>query len=130
MTYFVGLQGSVAKTRIAGASYGGSALLATDPQGNQGIVVSAGFAGTIGTPGYSGGIQIGAATYQNIQGFLGPSYGAEASGGLVLNVGGGYSTNSSGVATYANIGIAAGKNIDVSPETLSNGLYILPFCSE
>lgn len=45
-------------------------------------------------------------------------------------VGGGYSENSSGTFTYAKVGAAAGKNIDYSPNTISNGLAILMWSVE
>jgi hypothetical protein len=86
------------------------ALFATDPQGNQALVLSTSAAATVGTSGVSGGLQFGAATYQNVSGFAGQGFGKEASGGLGLVVGGGYATSSSGVATYANISLAAGRN--------------------
>jgi hypothetical protein len=104
--------------------------MATDPQGNQAFIYSLGGAATVGTPGFGGGLQIGAATYQNVQAFAGASYGWEASGGAGLNVGFGKNSNSSGVATYANIGYAAGRNFDWSPSTGSNGLLIVPVCKE
>jgi len=120
----------VAVTKITGFSVGGSGVMATDPQGNQAFVFSLGGSATVGTPGFGGGLQIGAATYQNVQGFAGGSYGWEASGGVGLNVGFGKNSNSSGIATYANIGLAAGKNFDWSPSTGSNGLLIVPLCKD
>lgn len=96
------------------------------PQGNQGIIFSANGAATLGTPGGGGGIEIGAATYQNINGFAGNSFGKQANAGLGMTVGGGYSTNSSGVFTFATVGLGAGVN--VSPKSMSRGLLIVPIC--
>ena len=116
VTYYVGVQGSYTLTNGGfGASGGVAAGYATDPQGNEGLVYSLGGGATLGTPGGGGGLQIGAATYQNISGFSGNSFGQEAGGGLGLIVGGGYNTNSSGVFTFANVALAAGKNLDYSP---------------
>lgn len=131
VTYFFGLQGSVARTRIAGASYGFSGVWAADPQGNVAIVYSLTAAATLGTEGGAVGAQVGAATYQSLyDGFPGNSFGSEISGGSALNVGAGYAANSSGVATYANIGFAKGKNIDVNTHAVSSGVLIVPLCKE
>jgi RHS repeat-associated protein len=131
VTYYFGVQASYARTKFGfGYSFGGSIGIATDPQGNEAIIASPAGGATIGTPGLSGGIQIGAATFSNVSGFCGNSFGGEASGGAGLNVGGGYSTNSSGLFTYANVGIALGKNIDVSPKTISNGLRVKLVCQQ
>lgn len=138
VTYFFGLQGSVTRTRmastgygIAGASYGFSGVWAADPQGNVAIVYSLSAAGTLGTPGGALGAQVGAASYQSLyDGFPGSSFGREISGGRTLNVGVGYATNSSGVATYTNIGFAGGKNLNVNISTISSGVLIVPLCKE
>lgn len=129
VTYYVGLQGGYTLTK-GGFGFSGtaSAGFATDPQGNKGIVISLGGAATVGTPGGGGGLQIGAATYQNISGFAGNSFGKEGNFGRGVVVGGGYSTNSSGLFTYANIGAAMGKNYDYSQSTISNGVIIMPIC--
>ena len=103
-------------------------MLATDPQGNEALVLSTSAASTVGTPGVGAGIQIGAATYQNVSGFAGLSFGGEANVGEGLVVGGGYSTNSSGLATYANVSVAAGQTVDVS-KFVSNGNKVIPICS-
>jgi hypothetical protein len=129
VSYYAGIQGSYTLTRGGfGTGGGGGVGFATDPQGNTGVVVSVSGAGTLGTPGGGGGIQVGAATFQHISGFGGNSFGQEASGGLGLVVGGGYNRNSSGVFTYANVGIASGKNFNYSPSTISNGVKIIPIC--
>jgi len=129
VSYFLGLHGSAAKTKIVGASYGFSGVWATDPKGNQALVYSLTGGATIGTPGASIGLQLGAATYQDLKGFGDFSFGGEASGGNVLNVGGGFSTNSSGAATFANISIATpGKALDISPKATSYGVLIVPIC--
>jgi uncharacterized protein RhaS with RHS repeats len=130
VSYFTGVQvsGTATGGGLMGVSAGGSLVLATDPQGNQALVLSTGAAATVGTPGIAGGIQIGAATYQNVSGFGGPSYGKEASGGVGLVVGGGYASNSSGVATYANISLAGGKNLDVNTNAVSNGNLVVLIC--
>jgi uncharacterized protein RhaS with RHS repeats len=131
VSYYAGIQGSYTFTRGGfGASGGGGLGFATDPQGNQGLVVSLGGGGTLGTAGGGGGIQIGAATFQNISGFGGNSFGQEASGGAGLIVGGGYNTNSSGIFTYANVGLALGKNVNYSPRTISNGVKIILLCPQ
>lgn len=109
VTYFFGLQGAMARTKIAGVSYGVSGVWAADPQGHVGVVYSYSLASTVGTPGLSGGLEIGAATYQNFyDGLPGASWGKEASGGIGLLVGGGYASNAAGVATYATIGAGVG----------------------
>jgi len=129
VTYFVGLQGSYARTKFGfGFSVGGSVGLATDPQGNEAFIESVNGAGTIGTPGISGGFQIGAATYADVSGFCGNSYGGEGGVGNGLVVGGGYSTNSSGLFTYANVGGGFGKNINVSPNAISRGVKVKLIC--
>ncbi len=130
VSYFIGAQGSLTVSKKVGFSVGGSAIGVADPQGNQAFVVSLGASATVGTPGWSAGIQVGAATYQSYRGFEGGSFGWEISGGRGLNVGFGKGSNSSGVATYANIGFAAGKNFDLSPSTGSYGLFIVPVCKE
>jgi hypothetical protein len=129
ITYYLGVQGSYAYT-IGGFGFsgGGTVGYAADPQGNEGMVYSLNGAATLGSPGGGGSLQIGAGTYQNINGFSGNSFGQEAGGGVGLIVGGGYNTNSSGIFTYANVGLAAGKNFDYSPSTISNALIILLIC--
>lgn len=131
VTYFLGVQGSVAVTNnVSGGSYGFSGVWATDPQGNQGLVYSLTGAGTIGTAGGSIGLHVGGATYTNIRGFRGASYGWEAGAGHGLIVGGGTNSNSSGQAMFANISFAFGKTFDWSPKTVSNGLIILRICKD
>jgi hypothetical protein len=76
------------------------------------------------------GLQIGGATYQNVSGFGGPSHGREISGGIWLIVGWGYASNSSGMATCANISIAGDKNFDVNTNAVSNGNLVIPICKE
>lgn len=129
VTYYFGLQGSYTRSKGGfGYSITGGLGFATDPQGNTAAIVSGGTAGTLGTPGFGGGFQVGAATFSSVYGFGGNSYGAEASGGEGLIVGGGYCTNSSGLFTYANVGVALGKNVNVSPKALSNGLKVVLIC--
>jgi RHS repeat-associated protein len=130
-TLFFGLQGAMSKTKIAGVTYGVSGVWAADPQGNVGIVYSFTLASTVGTPGLSAGLQIGAATYQNFyDGLPGASLGTEVTGGDGLLVGGGYASNSAGVATYATVGAGLGRNFDVSTHTLSYGAIVIPLCPE
>ena len=129
VTYYVGAQGSYTFTNGGfGASAAGGVGYATDPEGNEGLVYSLGGGATLGTPGGEVGLQIGGATYQNISGFSGNSFGQEAGGGSGLIVGGGLNTNSSGVFTYANVGVAALKNVDYSPSTISNAVKIILIC--
>jgi hypothetical protein len=130
VTYFVGVQGSGTATGggYMGATAGGSAVYATDPQGNQALVVSTSAAATMGTPGVGGGLQIGGATYPNVSGFGGPSYGWEASGGVGLVPGFGTASNASGVATYANVSLALGHNVNWSPSAVSNGNIVIMIC--
>jgi RHS repeat-associated protein len=130
-TFFFGLQGAMSKTKIAGVTYGVSGVWATDPQGNVGIVYSFTLASTVGTPGLSGGLQIGAATYQNFyDGLPGASWGKDLTFGDGLLVGGGYASNSAGVATYATVGAGLGRNIDVNTHALSYGAIVIPLCPE
>jgi RHS repeat-associated protein len=131
VTYYMGVQATATLTGpggflSAGGSFSGSIGFATDPQGNVALITSLSGAGTIGTPGSSGGVQIGAATYQNVNGFAGPSHGWEASGGPGVVEGFGLSTNSSGTFTYATIGAGLGRAGDFSPSTVSNGLAVIP----
>jgi RHS repeat-associated protein len=127
VTYYTGLQGSYAITNGGfGLSGGVAAGYATDPQGNEGIVYSVNGAATLGTSGGGGGIEVGAATYQNINGFSGNSFGKQASVGLGMSVGGGYNTNSAGVYTHANVGAGAGVNI--SPSTVSRAPLVILIC--
>lgn len=126
-TFFFGLQGSMSKTKTAGVTYGVSGVWATDPQGNVGLVYSYSVAATVGTPG----LVIGAATYQNFyDGLPGASWGTDVTFGDGLLVGGGYASNSGGVATYATVGAGVGRNIDVNTHTLSYGAIVIPLCPE
>ncbi len=130
VTYFVGMQvsGTATGGGLMGVTAGASAVYATDPQGNQALVLSTSAAATVGTPGGGGGLQIGSATYQNVSGFEGPSYGWEASGGVGLVPGFGTASNSSGVATYANVSLATGHNLDWSPSAVSKGNKVILIC--
>lgn len=124
VSYYVGVQGSYARTGGGfGASGGLGTGYATDPQGNEGIVYSASGAATLGTPGFSAGIQVGGATYQNISGFGGSSYGAEVEAGDNVVYGFGGNRNSSGIFTYADIG--AGKKTFDASRTVSYGKVLL-----
>jgi RHS repeat-associated protein len=133
VTYFAGLQASGTATGTAsapgmGVTAGGSVVYATDPQGNQSMVISTSAAGTIGTPGVSAGIVVGGATYQNNSGFAGPSFGWEFNAGKYLVPGIGKVSNSSGTAVYATASAALGHTLDWSPSLVSNGNFVLPIC--
>jgi len=71
---------------------------------------------------------VGAATYQNINGFLGPSVGTEVSAGAGLVDGFGYNVNSSGVSTYATVSGALGENLNMNFGYRSVGATIIPVC--
>ena len=133
-TYFAGLQASGTATGTTaapgmGVTAGVSAVFATGPQpGDQSLVVSTSAAGTLGTPGPSGGITVGGATYQNTSAFSGPSFGWEFGGGRTLVPAIGSVSNSSGTAVYANVSISGSRTADWSPSQVSNGNLVMKIC--
>ncbi|MCI0625722.1 MAG: RHS repeat-associated core domain-containing protein, partial [Acidobacteria bacterium] len=129
VTYFAG--GSVNRTfaRGLGATAGGSVLFAADPQGNQAVVTSLSLQGAVGSQAFSAGFVVGAATYQNVSGFGGPSRGGDVQYGRGLAIGGSASRNSSGELTSAFVGGGIGGRATGGP-ALSMGFQVAPVCAQ
>ncbi len=91
------------------------------------MVTSLGVGAAVGTQAFSAGIVVGAATYQSVYGFSGSSSGGDAQFGQRLAVGGGYSTNSSGLLPSAFVGFGIGGRV-TGETSLSVGTEVAEVC--
>ncbi|MGB8539932.1 MAG: RHS repeat-associated core domain-containing protein, partial [Acidobacteriaceae bacterium] len=129
--YVLGIQGSLLAATGVGAEGAGSKALVSDPAGNVGVATTVSITPSVGVRSASFGFIIGGSTFGSLSGYSSTSnvFLTFTGGGSGMNVGFTGTSNSSGIATTAFVGVG-GAGLSAGTQGLSNTISVQPLCRQ